>query len=49
MATARKRIGGHKAAYKKLKKKLKATQEVANMRAEQMKNAGMIVRSPRLI
>ena len=48
MATARKRIGGHKGAYTKLKKKLKKTQEISNMRAQHMKDAGLVVRSPRL-
>jgi hypothetical protein len=48
MATSRKRIGGHKAAYTKLKKRLKNAQELANMRAQHMKDAGLVVRSPRL-
>jgi len=44
----RKRIAGHKSAYSKLKKKLKDTQEISDMRAEHMKKAGLIVRHPRL-
>lgn len=43
MATSRKWIGGHKAAYTKLKKKLKNAQELANMRAKHTKKAGLIV------
>lgn len=44
----RKRIAGHKSAYSKIKKKLKDTQEISDMRAEHMKKAGLIVRHPRL-
>jgi hypothetical protein len=47
MATSKKRIGGHKAANTKLKKKLKKVQDLANARAGHMKDAGLIVRHPR--
>jgi len=48
MATARKRIGGYKAANTVLKKKLKNARALANMRAKHMKDAGLIVRHPRM-
>jgi hypothetical protein len=47
MATARKRIGGHKSSYTKLKKKYEEAVALANDRAGHMKKAKLIIRSPR--
>lgn len=49
MGKASKIIAGHKGAYSKLKGKHEATKEVADLRAQHLKELGEKVPSPRLI